>query len=541
MTLALEAPPRRRIRRGWRATPERPFPTLGWDLLGWTYAYLPSPADEHAPLVYTDEQARRILEWFRLDPRTGRFVHSRRLHVQEAKGFGKSPWAGSVGGICELAGPVCFDGWDADGQPVGVPWGYGTRPAPWGQVAAVSEGQTENTWAAILDLLNANGGRAADDLRLDVGLTRIYHRDRPGRLVPVTASAGSREGQRVTNAIMDEPQLWLPTEDGPGAHELADTILGNLSKMGGRAIFTGNSYVIGAGSVAERFAVDEPGVLRYGLTPSVEPRADWPRDRLLASLREVYADAWWVDLERIVDDATAATADWDRAKRLFWNIPSAGAASRWIPDALWADAHGVPELEAKRPTYAAAFVAPDHRSAAVAIAQQDDGDLALRIRIFPDGPLPEGELVQLSELEAYLTGLRSSFPAYVVGRRTLAGRDRLVPLRGPEITYNGSIFEGTAQRLRRAGAALVSEPQTKTRLGAAAGSLKAAVLEGRLVHDGNDEVAEQIAGVKAEETETGWEIDQAGPAARAAMFAVHRSMTAPKAPARTLRRGGPPR
>lgn len=542
MTIA-QAPARRYARSGrvgrYRPTPDRPFPSLGWLWLEWTYAFLPSPADEKAPLIYTDEQARRIIEWGRLNPRTGAFVHSRRMHLQEAKGYGKSPKAGSLG-ILEFRGPVCFDGWDADGQPVGVPWGTGERPSPWIQVAAVSEGQTMNTWSALYSMLAANGAQAAEDLRIDLGKTRILAMDDPAaRLEPVTASAGSREGQRITAAIMDEPQLWTPSNDG---HLLARTILDNLAKMGGRAIFTGNAYEVGAESVAELFDLDEPGVLRYGRRPSATPNPDWPRARLLASLREVYADAWWIDLGRILDDALSPTADWERAKRLFWNLPSSGAASRWIPDALWDDAGGVPELDPRRPTYAAVFVAPDRRSAWIAVAQQDDSAVRLRVRAFPADALPEGELVQLAELEAYLGGLRAAFPAYVTGRRrTIRGREVRVPMHGPEIAYNGSFFEGTAQRLRRAGAALVDEPQTRVRLGAAAGSLKAATLEGRLVHDGGVELAEQIAQVDAEETETGWVIESAGPGARAAMFAVHRAMNAPKAPARTMRRGGPPR
>ena len=536
MTIA--APPRRR--RGWRPTPERPYPSLGWQILDWTYAYLPSPANEKEPLVYTDEQARRIVEWFRIDPRTGRYVYNRRLHLQEAKGFGKSPFAGSLD-IVDFAGPVCFDGWDANGEPVGVPWGTGDRPPPWIQVAAVSIGQTRNTWSALYAMLTANDRRAAELLRIDAGLTRCHLMDQSEAILePVTASAGSREGQRVTKATLDEPQLWTPAS---GGHNLARTILGNLTKMGGRAVFTGNAYTEGENSVAELFDVDEPGVLRYGRRPSEEPERDWPRPKLIASLREVYGDSTWIDLDRIVDDATSETADWARSRRLFWNLPTSGSSTRWIPDQIWEDAEGEPELDRRLPTYIAVFVAPGLGSAAIATAQQLDGLIALKVRTFPgDGEeLDEDdeELVSFADLERYIAGLRERFPAYVVGVRRFQGRERKVPMRGPEIAYNGAYFEGSAQRLRRDRAATVNEQQTRKRLSDAGGSLRTAVFEQRLVHDGGDTLARQIAGVRAEETETGWIIEQAGPAARAAMVAVHRAMTAPKAPARTMRRGKP--
>lgn len=91
MTLALAPRPTARHRtRGWRGPTEaRPFPSLGWAILDWTYAYLPSPADEKKPLIYTDEQARRIVRWYEVDPVTCEFPWLR-LVLEEAKGYGKA-------------------------------------------------------------------------------------------------------------------------------------------------------------------------------------------------------------------------------------------------------------------------------------------------------------------------------------------------------------------------------------------------------------------------------------------------------------------
>ena len=92
MTLTLERPtaPVRRRPAGWCGpTDQKPFPSLGWDILDWTYAYLPSPADESKSLIYTDEQARRVVRWFEVDPDTGEFLWLRMIN-EEAKGFGKA-------------------------------------------------------------------------------------------------------------------------------------------------------------------------------------------------------------------------------------------------------------------------------------------------------------------------------------------------------------------------------------------------------------------------------------------------------------------
>jgi hypothetical protein len=535
--MLLEAPIRKYSRSGkvgrWRATPERPFPTLGWLVLDFTYAYLPSPANEKERFVYTDEQARRKLEWFRLDPDTGAFVHNRRLHLQEAKGYGKSPDAASLD-IVDFSGPVCFDGWDADGQPVGVPWGTGDRPAPWIQIAAVSEGQTKNTWSALYSMLAANGGRAARDLRIDAGLTRCYRLDEPQALLEyVTASAGSREGQRITKATLDEPQLWTPTN---GGHDLADTILGNLTKMDGRAVFTGNAYVRGAGSVAERFDVKEPGVLRYERRPDEEPKQDWPRERLLKGLRQVYQGAPWAPLERIVDDAKSPTANWERMKRLFWNTPSSGAPDRWMPETTWDGCAGDVVMRRDLPVFAHVAIDHDHRAAAVAIAQRQGDKVALRVRHFLDGDLPDGDYLDLAMVEAHILGLHERYPAHVtaVTREITSRREHRYLAPGPEVSYQGAFFERSAQGLRRRGVVTIVEHHTQQRLAPAAEQLMELATAGALVHDGDPELARQMGLVEAAEAARGWALQPPAEggriiAAKAGMLAVLRAMPAAKA------------
>jgi hypothetical protein len=304
----------------WSPASETDFPTLGWSLLDWWADYLPSPTDETSPLIFTNEQALILLEWYRLDTR-GRFVY-RRGASRRSKGWGKSPVEGSKA-IAALAGPVIFDGWDANGQPVGRP--RGTRPGdekPWVQIAAVSEDQTDNTYSAIYEFLTANDGRAADDLRIDVGLTRCFLRDRPGKLEPVTAAAGSREGQRVTDGVLDETHLWNPRNGGV---KLARTLRRNVAKMGGRSYETTNSFVPGEGSVAEgtHAAVEkgEPGVF-YDAVEAPQVKEGDDDATLKAALKVAYGDASWVDLDRLVQEIRDSATPWEDASRFYfnWNV-----------------------------------------------------------------------------------------------------------------------------------------------------------------------------------------------------------------------------
>ena len=73
------------------------YPTLGWEMLQWYTDMLAQPdCPEYQPLVMTNEQANFILQYYRLDPRTGRRVY-RRAVWSRPKGHGKSPMMGAIG------------------------------------------------------------------------------------------------------------------------------------------------------------------------------------------------------------------------------------------------------------------------------------------------------------------------------------------------------------------------------------------------------------------------------------------------------------
>lgn len=319
----------------WRGADfEGELPSLGWALLDWWADFLPSPRDHDQPLIFTNEQARTLIAWYTIDPTTGRFLY-RRGCSRRSKGYGKSP-VEAAKGIAALAGDVRFAGWGADGEPVGRPWGTKGDPNPWVQIAAVSEDQTDNTYSVLYELLTANDGRAADNLRIDVGLTRCYLRDRPGKLEPVTASAGSREGQPLTDATCDETHLWTPQNGGV---KLARTIRRNVAKMGGRSYETTNSFVPGEGSVAEgtHKAVQDgqPGIF-YDAVEAPEVKLEDSDEKLVAALRVAYGDAAWVDLNRLVQEIRDPETPWEDSCRFFfnWNVDDRQKA---VPAKRWAE------------------------------------------------------------------------------------------------------------------------------------------------------------------------------------------------------------
>jgi hypothetical protein len=154
----------------------------------------------------------------------------------------------------------------------------------------------------------------------------------------VTASAGAREGQRLTFGVMDETHLWRQSN---GGHRLARTMRRNAAKMDGRTFETTNAPELGEKSVAEQTGKDaesgERGILYYARRPDVEPDPGWNDRRLRKVVDKVYGDARWIDRDRIVKEIRDPATPWGDTLRYYLNIrvPGGGKAvdpRRW--DAL---------------------------------------------------------------------------------------------------------------------------------------------------------------------------------------------------------------
>lgn len=282
-------------------------------MLDWyeTYLRVPSGPDYGKPLRLTDEQSVFVVRWYQIDRKTNRFLH-RRGALRRVKGWGKSPLL-AAWGIGEFVGPVLFDGWDANGQPVGKPW-----PTPWEQIAACSEDQTGNTYSALYAMLADSP--ALDEFGIDLGRTKVFLKDRPSCVIePVTASAGSREGQPLTAAVLDETHLWTRTA---GGHRLAAVLRRNLGKMGGRSLESTNAFLPGECSVAEEthkaWEKGDAGLLYDAVEgPWVDDLMD--KRALRRALRVAYGDAKWVDLTRVMAEIHDPATDAADARRFYLN------------------------------------------------------------------------------------------------------------------------------------------------------------------------------------------------------------------------------
>ena len=298
---------------------EDQFPSLGWQIA--------DDLDDVFPwMPCTNEQVRKLVEFYRIDPVRGRRA-VRRGQFMGPKGSGKSPEAAKTA-VAELCLDVVFDGWDAAGNPVGRPW---VKPTPLIQIAAVSLEQTDNTYGAMLELLSENDGEAADVLGLDVGDTRTIKRaNHRARIDKVTASAGAREGQPVVFAIKDETHLWLPTN---GGRALSKTLNRNTAKMDGSTLETTNGYDPALNSVAqatdERVAKHHPPDVYQWKPQHRHNKRLTNRRSVRAALNRLYVDCHWVNLDRLIDeldDPEMTEADY---RRFFLNEIWAGSDAAW--------------------------------------------------------------------------------------------------------------------------------------------------------------------------------------------------------------------
>jgi phage terminase large subunit-like protein len=259
----------------WKPRDEHDFPTLGWYVLDWIPENLAAPdVPDYEPFRPYPEQEDFILEFYRLDPVTGR-RKIRRGVISRPRGWGKSPLLAALANVEALA-DVVPDGWDANGQPVGRPWRDIRTPLV--QIAAVSDDQTKNTWTPLLEMLE---GPVLDNYPGLEPLDTFVNLPRRGKIEHITSSARTVKGNRPNFVVLDQTEEWIESN---GGKKLAKTIRINAAKTGGSTVESPNAFIPGEDSVAEDSAaywdkIVEGKARDDGLTTTTakpRPTPTWP-------------------------------------------------------------------------------------------------------------------------------------------------------------------------------------------------------------------------------------------------------------------------
>ena len=351
-----------------------PEHTLGWQALDWVHKNLLSDEvdDDGNPMPFapTDEQKRLTLWWYAVDEH-GRFVYRKGI-IQRLKGWGKDPWAAMICAI-EFVGPCRFAGWlTVDRPDLGLVAGdplAKEHPKAWIQVAAVSKDQTVNTMAIFPGLFSKACIR---EHGIDIGKEIIYAHGGQRRLQCVTSSPKALEGGRPTLVIKNETHHWLTNNDG---HAMASVIGRNVAKSkggGARTLSITNAYNPSEGSVAQKereawenemqgLAV-KTGVMfdsleagdgaKIALPRKSTGRFDEKGEEILeapteaetrayigAIINSVRGDAWWLDIDNLINEVLDMGNDLVESQRFYYNrVVTADDA--WVdPQAISAAIH----------------------------------------------------------------------------------------------------------------------------------------------------------------------------------------------------------
>lgn len=354
----------------WKPSFPNEAPSLGFVAIDWMTAMLAAPAKaDYEPFTPYREQEDFLLRFYELDPATGRFRYERAL-LGRPRGWGKSPLLAAIA-CFEALGPALFDGWDAEGQPVGKPWSAVRTPLV--HIAAVSEDQTRNTWQPLLEMLREG---PAVDFYSGLEPMDTFVALPSGAIRQVTSSARSVKGAPSTFASLDQTEEWVPSNNGP---RLAQTIRTNCAKNGGRTIESPNAFIPGEGSVAETsaatLAMQSEGRLK---TEAIyydhrEAPADTDlseRESLVAGLRHVYGDSsghsggcvlhepacppGHVDLDTLVATIWDPATDVQVARSDFLNQIT-HASDSWLSRPEWAACTAADKVVADREVIALGF------------------------------------------------------------------------------------------------------------------------------------------------------------------------------------------
>lgn len=308
--------------------------SLGYEVIDWLTEYAcHGPGDvQGQPLdfVADQEMADHIIECYRIDEKTGRRVYDEAV-LSRAKGRAKSEIAGLIV-VAEAFGPVRFDGWNADGLPVGMP-----VTSPLIKCLATEEGQAGNTFENVAFIASEWGKdmhpeiyEGASGVRLYQSATAIYL-PYGGEIRACTSGAASKDGGKETHVVADETHLYVLRE----LKSMYATIARNLGK---RKIAqpwlhqTSTAYKPGEGSVFEetltRYRKGELSPRVYVNHREAKDKIDLDdRKRTMRQLVYVYGDsAPWQDLERKYEERNDPRIYEDETEfvRYALNRPEAG-------------------------------------------------------------------------------------------------------------------------------------------------------------------------------------------------------------------------
>lgn len=337
------------------------WPTLGplvCDFIEDSLVFGPGDLRGH-PAVLDDEKRGLIWRMYEVYPKghiqAGR-RRFKRAALSLAKGLAKTELAAWIA-ACELhpEGPVRFDGWDADGNPVGKP-----VTDPYIPLVAYTEEQSDELAYGTLKCILEEGPLADD---FDIGLERIMRKGGDGRAVSLSSSPNARDGARTTFQVLDETHWWVLAR----LKQAHQTMMANLPK---RMLSDAWSLEVttapepGAASVAEgtmEYAqavadgkVKDSRLFFFHRQASDEHDLETREGRKAAVMEASGPAGAWRDIDAIValaDDPTTDLSYWERV----WCNRLVKSQSKAFDPVRWDELAGESDVPADKETIVLGF------------------------------------------------------------------------------------------------------------------------------------------------------------------------------------------
>lgn len=360
------------------------------------------------PWRFTTSQMRFLILWYAVRS-DGRWLY--RSGVKRgAKGTGKDPLAAAMS-VAELAGPTKFAGWQRS-DPLGVPHRLALV-----QIAANSEAQAKD----VLRVANAMIPRElSSELGIDKGETRTNLAG-GSRIELLTNSERSSEGDPATAIFLNESHHMTASTGGQALAGVARRNVAKSPDGNARLLELTNAHLPGEESVAE-----ESWAAWQAQTGGRTRRVDILYDsreapphlhledeaQLEEGIDAAYADAPWVDRQRIRDEAQDPRVPTTDSIRYYFNaLPTNEMA--WVEPRSF-DACARAELVMGRRDKIALFLDCSKSTDATALmaSRIEDGHvLTLGVWQRPHGDRGKGWLAPRDEVDA---AVRQAFHEYRV-------------------------------------------------------------------------------------------------------------------------------
>jgi hypothetical protein len=316
------------------------------------HCVIPDGDNAGDPFVPTLDHRVWIANWYEVRPsakpgernvafryRTGQWMAAQKI--------GKSP--GVAAETClEFVGPALYDGRAEEGdyyacsdhgcpcggvylyevgEPMGRHW-----PTPRIQLAAVVEDQVENTWGALIPMID-DGPLSNVITKTGEAFIRHPNGNRDSRIEIVTSKADGKLGARISCGKPDETGLWT---DQNSMKKFMRTLRRGAAGMGGRVSETTNPYNPAESSQAQdTHESKRADVLKHYYPPPAHLDFRVKKDRT-EIFRWNYSSSPWVDLRSIEAESQGlAEVSPGEAERFFGNRIVAGAGT-WFDMKKWA-------------------------------------------------------------------------------------------------------------------------------------------------------------------------------------------------------------